>query len=327
MMRLSILKMIQALIVLFFALSSAQAQSGVEVLDGNWYSAQWKYGYVMKNGVGTATSTNSPNFQVGQNILQLTATSHTTFTGRQIYTDGKFYLVQAKLQADGRLYFEGEKNAKWVMERVGSSTPQASAQNNVTPAPVIDTAFTLVNRSGETIFKLFISPVHTTGWGQDVLGDDVLMTGYEQPFNPGSNRGCRFDIQVSYQSKRVEEKRNLNLCELERVIFDGRSATLPSGQSSQSPAPAPRAAPAPAPRPPASYDGSTPLRCGGNVNCRNQAEVVQKMQMRWANFSRSTHYGNTCLDAIRTIRTMHPAAYGDGNPGFVQPQMDVCNLR
>jgi len=326
MMRLPILKNILALIVLFFALCSAQAQSGVEVLDGNWYSAQWKYGYVLKNGVGTATSSNSPNFQVGQNILQLTATSHTTFTGRQIYTDGKFYLVQATLQADGRLYFEGEKNAKWFMERVGSA-PAARATPPQASTPAIDTRFTLVNRSGETIFKLFISSVQATGWGQDVLGNDVLMTGYEQPFKPGTNRGCQFDIQVSYQSKRIEEKRNLNLCELERVIFDGRSATLPSGQSNQSSAPAPRAAPAPAPRPPASYDGSTPLRCGGNVNCRNQAEVVQKMQMRWANFSRSTHYGNTCLDAIRTIRTMHPAAYGNGNPGFVQPQMDICNLR
>ena len=28
-------------------------------LDGNWYSPQWKYGYVMKDGVGIATSTNS----------------------------------------------------------------------------------------------------------------------------------------------------------------------------------------------------------------------------------------------------------------------------
>jgi hypothetical protein len=77
----------------------------------------------------------------------------------------------------------------------------------------------------------------------------------------------------------------------------------------------------------APYDGMAPLRCGGNVNCSIQSEVVQKMQIRWSKVSRTTHYGSVCLDAIKTIRTMHPAAYGNGNPGFVQPQLDVCNLK
>jgi hypothetical protein len=51
------------------------------------------------------------------------------------------------------------------------------------------------------------------------------------------------------------------------------------------------------------------------------------MQMRWAVFSRSTSYSTVCLEAIQRIKTMHPASYGDGNPGWVQPQMDICNLR
>ena len=94
----------------------------VAKLDGNWYSSQWKYGYQLKDGIGVATSTNSPNFQVGQTIIQLTATSPTTFTGQQVYTDGKFYKVNVTLQTDGSLYFEGEKNAKWTMNRVQSGS-------------------------------------------------------------------------------------------------------------------------------------------------------------------------------------------------------------
>jgi hypothetical protein len=209
----------------------------LEVIDGNWYSKQWKYGYVLKNGVGTATSTNSPNFQVGQQILQLTATSHTTFSGRQVYTDGKFYLVTATLHADGRLHFEGEKNAKWVMERVGAA-PLAN--------PVIDTNFKLVNSSAESIFEFYISPLKSTGWGKDILGEDVLMPGYEQPFTAGSSNGCQFDLKVVYKNKRIEEKRNLNLCQLERVVFDGRSSTAPTAQANPAPASAPRPTPAPA---------------------------------------------------------------------------------
>lgn len=100
------------LLTFSFLLASTHANAQLAALDGNWYSKQWKYGYVLKNGVGTATSTNSPNFQVGQNIIQLTAISNTTFTGRQVYTDGKFYKINARLESDGRLYFEGEKNAK-----------------------------------------------------------------------------------------------------------------------------------------------------------------------------------------------------------------------
>jgi len=318
-MRQFMLRIFQIITLLLCGLSSTYAQNALEVIDGNWYSKQWKYGYVLKNGVGTATSTNSPNFQVGQQILQLTATSHTTFSGRQVYTDGKFYLVTATLHADGRLHFEGEKNAKWVMERVGAA-PQAN--------PVIDTNFKLVNSSAESIFEFYISPLKSTGWGKDILGEDILMPGYEQPFTAGSSNGCQFDLKVVYKNKRIEEKRNLNLCQLERVVFDGRSSTAPTAQANPAPASAPRPTPAPATAPrPATYDGTTPLRCGTNVNCSIQAEVVQKMQARWATFSRSTHYSSMCLEAVQRIRSMHPAAYGNGSPNFVQPQMDVCNLR
>lgn len=117
-------RIFQVFALFLFAISSVHAQSGLTAIDGNWYSTKWKYGYTLQNGVGTATSTNSPNFKVGQNIIQLTASSSNTFSGRQIYTDGKFYSVKATLQSDGRLYFEGEKNAKWVMERVSASSQQ-----------------------------------------------------------------------------------------------------------------------------------------------------------------------------------------------------------
>lgn len=114
-------------IALLVTISVAQAQSALQNIDGQWYSPEWRYGYVLRNGVGTATSTNSPNFQVGQNIIQLTATSANTFTGRQVYTDGRFYNVNVTLLNDGRLYFSGEKNVQWTMQRVGT-TPNNNAQ-------------------------------------------------------------------------------------------------------------------------------------------------------------------------------------------------------
>jgi uncharacterized protein len=352
------------LLAFSFLVVAINANAQLAALDGNWYSTQWKYGYVLKDGVGVATSTNSPNFQVGQNILQLTATSATTFTGQQVYTDGKFYKVNVKLQADGRLYFEGEKNAKWVMDRIGappqagtpsiqstqttlsaagstSTSPSFDCSKATTPveklictnpelskldvglaemykeavskdrsirddqrawnveknkctdvdclksayedriseltnfivrhdraalnqgqasagassgvgaqsqaSPAIDTNFKLVNGSKEPIFEFFISPVKSTGWGKDILGDAVLMPGFEQPFTAGNSNGCQFDLRVVYGNKGVEEKPNVNLCQLDRIVFDGRASATPTAQTN--PAPAPRPAPAPAPRP------------------------------------------------------------------------------
>ena len=114
-------------VMALLAMSAAHAQTALQSIDGQWYSPEWRYGYVLRNGVGTATSTNSPNFQVGQNIIQLTATSSNTFTGRQVYTDGRFYNVSVTLLNDGRLYFSGEKNVQWTMQRVGSA-PSNNAQ-------------------------------------------------------------------------------------------------------------------------------------------------------------------------------------------------------
>lgn len=118
MFQIRINTLLKVLLITLLWVTSASAQTPIQRLDRDWYSTQWGYSYTLKNGVGIATSTNSPNFQVGQNIIQLSATSATTFSGQQVYTDGKFYRVNVVLQPDGRLYFEGEKNARWVMDRV-----------------------------------------------------------------------------------------------------------------------------------------------------------------------------------------------------------------
>jgi hypothetical protein len=44
--------------------------------------------------------------------------------------DGRFYNVNAILLSDGRLYFSGEKNVQWAMQRVGG-VPNNSAQPGV----------------------------------------------------------------------------------------------------------------------------------------------------------------------------------------------------
>ena len=95
-----------------------QASEELKAINGIWYSSQWKYGYEIKNGRGIATSSNSPNFKPGDEIIRLQPSHPGAYYGEQIYKDGKFYKVNATLGQDGKLYFEGDKNVKWFMERV-----------------------------------------------------------------------------------------------------------------------------------------------------------------------------------------------------------------
>jgi hypothetical protein len=96
--------------------------SQLSQLNGEWYSNQWKYGYTLTNGVGVATSTNSPNFKVGDRIIFLQQSSDKTFEGTQVYTDGKFYKITVQQQSNDTLLFKGEKNVSWTMTRIGQAT-------------------------------------------------------------------------------------------------------------------------------------------------------------------------------------------------------------
>lgn len=138
--------------------TTAPPANAIQTLNGNWYSAQWKYGYTLQNGVGVATSTNSPNFQVGQNIIQLTATAPNKFLGQQVYTDGKFYNVTATLQPDGSLYFEGDKNVKWTMTRVGAAptatvAPVAPAQSSISKTATAVPTESLGQKNNGTFYQ------------------------------------------------------------------------------------------------------------------------------------------------------------------------------
>lgn len=232
----------RALLAFSFLIVAVNSNAQLAVLDGNWYSTQWKYGYVLKDGVGMATSTNSPNFQVGQNIIQLTATSPNTFIGQQVYTDGKFYKVNAKLQTDGRLYFEGEKNAKWVMDRIGAA-PQASAPTSPSTQPTTSAAAsassspsfdcrkatTAVEKlicSNPDLSKLDVSLAETY---KEAVSKDRSIRDDQRAWNAEKNKCADIDCLKSAYEDRISELTNF-------IVRHDRAAL------NQAQAPTPRAA-------------------------------------------------------------------------------------
>jgi uncharacterized protein len=223
-----------------FLVISLSAQAQIATLDGNWHSPQWKYGYVLKDGMGIATSTNSPNFQVGQNIIQLTATSPNAFTGQQVYTDGKFYKVTATLLPDGRLSFVGEKNVKWVMERIGAP-PQASspASQTTTSAPSAagnspsfdcGKVTTMVEKlicTNPELSKLDVSLAETY---KEAVSKDRSIRDDQRAWNVEKNKCSDVDcLKTTYEDR---------ISELTNFIVRYDRAALNQGQA-QAPTPAP----------------------------------------------------------------------------------------
>ncbi|MBR0673446.1 hypothetical protein [Neoroseomonas soli] len=98
-----------------------------------------------------------------------------------------------------------------------------------------DPSFNLVNRSNRTIYEAFASPSSDSNWGQDRLGQNVVPAG--RSFVVRLPQGeCIYDVRVVYdrQGGPAEERRNLNLCNLTELAFDGRQAQQ-GGQQQQQP--------------------------------------------------------------------------------------------
>ena len=86
-------------------------------------------------------------------------------------------------------------------------------------------SFNLVNRSDRTIVEAYASPSSDSNWGEDRLGTNVLPAG--QTFAVRLPQGeCVYDVRVIYdrQGGPAEERRNVNLCNLTDLTFDGRAA-------------------------------------------------------------------------------------------------------
>ena len=64
----------------------------------------------------------------------------------------------------------------------------------VTSVPAEAANITVRNRTGYTGHYLYISPTGSNQWGQDLLGSNVLLNGYE--YTVSGQSGARYDIRM-----------------------------------------------------------------------------------------------------------------------------------
>ncbi len=80
-------------------------------------------------------------------------------------------------------------------------------------------SFYLVNHSGQEIEEVYVSPVAARGWGQDRLGDDTIDAGGYVAIRLVADGTCRFDLRVVYDDGHKEERRGLDTCAVDDVVF------------------------------------------------------------------------------------------------------------
>jgi len=145
-----------------------------------------------------------------------------------------------------------------------------------------DPSFNLVNRSGQVIQQIYVSPSNEQYWGRDWLGAEVLANGRSWPIRISPSAGCQHDIRVVYADNRSEERRGVNTCGVVQVVFGT--------------APAP-ATPAPSPAPGAGAGSGNP-----SFNLVNQGRGA--IREVYVSSARDTNWGNQ-----RLPRPMNPGEH------------------
>ncbi len=79
--------------------------------------------------------------------------------------------------------------------------------------------FSVINRTGATIMYLYISPVSSDGWGEDILGSSTTL-GNEMRANirMGDVSECNWDVKVKDNNEKTYTFRNQNLCQLSDLV-------------------------------------------------------------------------------------------------------------
>ena len=74
--------------------------------------------------------------------------------------------------------------------------------------------FTIVNRTGQAIMTLNVSPTTQNSWGPDILGVEILAADEQAEVSfSNDEEECLWDIRVTYEDGDTGAWQAINLCE------------------------------------------------------------------------------------------------------------------
>ena len=90
-----------------------------------------------------------------------------------------------------------------------------------------DQDFTVVNKTGVEIHKLFVAPHSSDDWGDDILGKDTLDDGENVEITFSRHeKASHWDLKIEDKSGHAITFENLNLLKIEEVVLhykDGKA--------------------------------------------------------------------------------------------------------
>ena len=105
-----------------------------------------------------------------------------------------------------------------------ANTANANTAANTAAAPATAGAaqdFTVVNKTGVVIDKLYVSPSDKDDWQEDILGQDQLADGasVDIKFHP-KEKAAKWDLRIEDTKGNSIEWTDLNLTEIEKVTLN-----------------------------------------------------------------------------------------------------------
>lgn len=96
-------------------------------------------------------------------------------------------------------------------------------QPSVAQAP--NPSFNVVNRAASAINEVYATPAGMTTWGRDRLGDRTIAPGQTGPVRLPADGNCVYDVRVVYANGQSDERRGMNTCNVDNVIFPAPGGT------------------------------------------------------------------------------------------------------
>lgn len=80
-------------------------------------------------------------------------------------------------------------------------------------------SFNVVNRASSVVRQVYATPAGMTTWGRDRIADHPIAPGQTGPVRLPADGNCVYDIRIVYADGQSDERRNLNTCNVDNVIF------------------------------------------------------------------------------------------------------------
>ncbi len=98
-------------------------------------------------------------------------------------------------------------------------------------------SFNVVNRTGASIKAVFASPAGVANWGRNRLAAAAVAPGANAPIRLPADGNCIYDVRVVYANGQSDERRGVNTCSVDNLIFpaaaEGAAPPARSGRGQQ----------------------------------------------------------------------------------------------